>query len=64
MYDYDGDMKYYQDQLNIAGIKREKLDMDKFSGLTARELQAIVNFAISKKKEHDLKRCRHCDIDF
>ena len=43
MRDYDGDMKFYQDQLLKKGITKEMLDMDQFAGLTARELQSIVD---------------------
>lgn len=43
--DYDGDMKYYQDQLAEKGITKDMLDMDNFCGLTASELQNIVDGA-------------------
>ena len=43
--DYDGDMSFYQDQLEKKGITKEMLDMDRFVGLTHRELQGIVNNA-------------------
>lgn len=43
--DYKGDMKYYQDQLARKGISKEMLDMDNFAGLTARQLQNIVDSA-------------------
>lgn len=49
MYDYTGDMKYYQDQLSKKGITKEMLDMDNYAGLTARELQGIVDSAYIKK---------------
>lgn len=49
--DYTGDMKYYQDQLAKKGITKEMLDMDNYVGLTARELQSIVDSAYLKKKE-------------
>ena len=49
--DYDGDMKYYQDQLAKKGISKEMLDMDNFAGLTARELQSRVDGARIVKKE-------------
>ncbi len=49
--DYDGDMSYYQDQLAKKGISKEMLDMDNFVGLTARELQSIVDSARLVKKE-------------
>lgn len=41
--DYEGDMSYYQKQLERKGITKEMLDMDRFIGLTARELQSIVD---------------------
>lgn len=43
MYDFDGDMSYYQEQLAEKGITKEMFDMDNFIGLTARELQNIVD---------------------
>lgn len=50
MYDFDGDMSYYQEQLAEKGITKEMLDMDNFVGLTARELQNIVdNISIKGK---------------
>jgi hypothetical protein len=49
--DYQGDMKYYQDQLLKKGITKEMLDMDNYVGLTARELQSIVDSAYIKRKE-------------
>lgn len=45
MYDYDGNMSYYQNQLSEKGITKEMLDMDNFVGLTAKELQSIVDNA-------------------
>lgn len=45
MYDYEGDMGYYQNQLLEKGITKEMLDMDNFIGLTAKELQSIVDNA-------------------
>lgn len=51
MRDYTGDMKYYQDQLAAKGITKEMLDMDNYAGLTARELQGIVDSAQLKSKE-------------
>lgn len=50
-YDYDGDMSYYQNQLAAKGITKEMLNMDNYIGLTARELQSIVNCVQLKKKE-------------
>ena len=58
MYDYNGDMKYYQDQLAKKGITKEMLDMDNYVGLTAHELQSIVDNAVllpRTKKESDDK---------
>lgn len=49
--DYAGDMKYYQDQLARKGITKEMIDMDNYVGLTARELQSIVDSARLVKKE-------------
>ena len=49
--DYSGDMSYYQRQLEKKGITKEMLDMDNFVGLTARELQNIVDNTYLKKKE-------------
>lgn len=49
--DYEGDMKYYQDQLARKGITKEMLNMDNYVGLTARELQNIVDSVQLVKKE-------------
>lgn len=49
--DYDGDMKYYQDQLAVKGITKEMFNMDNYAGLTARELQGIVDSVQLVKKE-------------
>lgn len=49
-YDYDGDMKYYQDQLAKKGITKDMLNMDNYAGLTAMELQSIVDSARRVKK--------------
>lgn len=55
--DYSGDMRYYQNQLLKKGITKDMLDMDKFSGLTARELQGIVNSArIVKRENHNTRK--------
>lgn len=48
--DYEGDMSYYQDQLAKKGISKEMLDMDNYVGLTARELQSIIDSARLVKK--------------
>lgn len=50
-YDYDSDMRYYQDQLAAKGVTKEMFDMDNYAGLTARELQNIVDCVQLKKKE-------------
>lgn len=52
--DYEGDMKYYQDQLAAKGITKEMLDMDNYVGLTARELQNIVDGARIVRKEESV----------
>lgn len=49
--DYEGDMKFYQDQLLKKGITKEMLNMDNYAGLTSRELQSIVDGARIVKKE-------------
>ncbi len=51
MRDYTGDMEYYQNQLTKKGITKEMLDMDNYAGLTARELQSIVDSVRLKNKE-------------
>lgn len=52
MYDYSGDMEYYQKQLEKKGITKDMLNMDNYAGLTARELQGIVDSVrIVKNKE-------------
>lgn len=48
--DYDGDMSYYQEQLAKKGITKEMFNMDKYAGLTARELQGIVDSVQLVKK--------------
>ena len=58
MRDYTGDMDYFQNQLTRAGISRKEFDMGDYVGLTARELQSIVNAVIANKKlreEHAVK---------
>lgn len=50
-YDYDGDMSYYQNQLAQKGITKEMLNMDDYAGLTARELQSIVDSMRLVRKE-------------
>lgn len=56
MYDYDGDMGYFQRQLEKAGISQEKVDMNNYAGLTARELQSIVDGAIKTKQIRESKK--------
>lgn len=51
--DYEGDMAFYQNQLLKKGITKEMLDMDNFVGLTARELQGIVDSAKIVRKGSD-----------
>ena len=48
--DYEGNMDFFQDQLAAKGITKEMLNMDNFAGLTARELQGIVDSVRLKKK--------------
>ena len=48
--DYDGDMSFFQKQLEEKGITKEMLDMDNYAGLTFRELQSIVDNARLIKK--------------
>lgn len=47
--DYEGDMSYYQEQLARKGITKDMFDMNKYVGLTARELQSIVDSVQLKK---------------
>ena len=54
MYDYDGDMGYFQ--LEKAGISQEEVDMNNYAGLTARELQSIVDGAIKTKQIRESKK--------
>lgn len=42
-YDFDGDMSYFQEQLERAGITKEQFNMDDYAGLTFYELQGIVD---------------------
>lgn len=55
MYDYDGDMNYFQRQLERAGISKEEVDMCNYAGLTARELQGIVDSEIRAKQIREAK---------
>lgn len=50
-YDYSGDMSYFQRQLAKKGITKGMLDMDNYIGLTAAELQGIVDSANIVRKE-------------
>jgi hypothetical protein len=56
VYDYDGDMGYFQRQLEKAGISQEEVDMNNYAGLTARELQSIVDGAIKTKQIRESKK--------
>lgn len=56
MYDYDGNMGYFQGQLEKAGISQEEVDMNNYAGLTARELQIIVDGAIKTKQIRESKK--------
>lgn len=49
--DYCGDMAYYQNQLARKGITKDMLNMDDYAGLTARELQGIVDSVQIARKE-------------
>lgn len=49
--DYDGDMSYFQNQLAQKGITKEMFNMDDYAGLTARELQSIVDSLELVRKE-------------
>ena len=49
MRDYQGSMKYFQDQLSKVGITKEQIDMDNYAGLTFGELQGIVDDLIEQK---------------
>lgn len=48
-YDFDGDMDYYQEQVEEKGYTKAEIDMTNYSGLTARELQGIVDSLPRKK---------------
>lgn len=49
-YDYSGDMEFYQRQLARKGITKEMFNMDDYAGLTAGELQNLVDSLYVKKK--------------
>ena len=51
MYDYAGDMEYYQKQLEKKGITKEMFDITDYAGLTPRELQNLVNSLRLVRKE-------------
>lgn len=53
MYDYSGDMSYFQDQLSQSGITKDMLDLDEFVGSTQEELQSIVDYAIKVQKSKE-----------
>lgn len=48
--DYEGDMSYYQKQLEEKGITKDMLNMDMYVGLTSTELQSIVDHTFLKKE--------------
>ena len=56
MYDYDGNMGYFQRQLEKAGISQEEVDMCNYAGLTTRELQGIVDSEIRAKQIREMKK--------
>lgn len=47
--DWDYGMEHFQKQLAAKGITKDMLDMNQFAGLTANELQDIVDHAELKK---------------
>lgn len=49
MRDFEGDMDIFQDQLTAAGISVEEFDITNYAGLTARELQGLVDYQIKRK---------------
>lgn len=49
--DYQGDMSYFQDQLAQKGITKDMFNMDDYVGLTASELQNIVDSLRLVRKE-------------
>lgn len=51
MRDYIGDMSFYQDQLTRKGITKEMFDITDYAGLTATELQKLVDGLQLVKKE-------------
>ena len=44
-YDFFGNMNFFQNQLAAKGISIDELDMRDYAGLTAKELQSIVDHA-------------------
>lgn len=50
MYDYTGDMDKFVKKLEAAGVSKEELDIEKFSGLTIRELNWLVDSTIQRHK--------------
>lgn len=48
--DYNGELDFYQNQLKMAGITKEMLDVSNFVGLTSIELQRLVDAAIKYKE--------------
>lgn len=43
MQDYEGNMKFFQDQLAKKGITKEMFDVENYIGLTFNELQELVD---------------------
>ncbi len=58
MYDYTGSMDYYQNQLTNVGVSKEMFNMDKYVGLTARELQGIVDRVIYAYKQRRIEHAK------
>lgn len=58
MYDYDGDMGYFQRQLEKAGISQEEVDMNNYAGLTARELQSMLTVRLRQSRLENQRRRR------
>lgn len=51
--DYEGNMDFFQKQLAAKGITKDMLNMDDFVGLTAMELQNIVDsVSLLRKSEN------------
>lgn len=56
MYDADWyEIEELQRKLVRSGISKEQLDLSNYAGLTRRELEGIVNAAISRKKKKEVQ---------